>query len=96
MSVLADHPRWRDLSSVINIAICLTLVCLTLIPDVGPPDAPLLHLYIGRVSICCTIVNVSKAQGGVPVVVDSRNVIADLFYAARDAGLLFYAVPPAR
>ena len=96
VSVLADHPRWRDLSSIINIAICLTLASLTRVPDVGPPDAPLLHRYIGRANISRTIVDLSKAEGGVPVVVDSRNVIADLFYTARDAGLLFYAAPPAR
>lgn len=95
VTVLAGYPRLRQFSLVSNAAICLGLAVLTLFPDVGPTDAPLLHRYIGRAKISREIVNLAKAEGVVPVVVGNRNVIADLFYTARGAGLLFYAAPVA-
>lgn len=93
-AVLYDHPRWQIGSLVVNGAISLILPLLTLFPQLGPEDSPLLHRYLGRAAVSQQILEIAEEAGDLPIVGVSRDVVADLFYTGRDAGLRYYALPP--
>ena len=49
--------------------------------------------YLGRVEMTQAIVALARAEGVGTVVADNRDILADLFYTGRDAGLTFRAEP---
>lgn len=91
VAVLAHRPRWLTASFVINGAICLTLPLLTLMPGLTlGRDAPLVSRYLGQSALSRQILAEARARG-VPVVADRRDVLADLFFTGRDAGVMVFA-----
>lgn len=93
-AALADRPVWRGLSLAINGAVALALPLLAVFPTLPSPDRPWLSRYLGRVALTEAAIATARAQGAPVIVADRRDVLADLFHAGRDAGLVFRAVPP--
>jgi hypothetical protein len=52
-----------------------------------------LQRYLGRADLSRQIIAAAVAQGGLVVVSDNRDVLADLFYTGAHAGLEFHAPP---
>ena len=95
MAVAALPVLWRKISLGVNGALCLLLPVLTLLPTLSiDGKMPLIQRYLGRTAFSEQVIAQAKAAGGVPVVAASRDILADLFYTGRDAGLRFYAIPP--
>jgi Dolichyl-phosphate-mannose-protein mannosyltransferase len=91
---LAARPRMLALAVGINAAISIALPVLTLMPGAEfGRNAPILERYLGRADLSQQIIDAAKARGDIPVVADSRDVLADLFYTGRDAGLRIFAPP---
>ncbi|MEM1431487.1 MAG: glycosyltransferase family 39 protein [Pseudomonadota bacterium] len=57
-------------------------------------DRLVLERYLGRTEMTRQILSLAEAQGGV-VVVDDRDVLADLFYTGRDSAVAVWAAPEA-
>jgi 4-amino-4-deoxy-L-arabinose transferase-like glycosyltransferase len=94
VALLAGKPRLLAGSLVINGAIALVLPLLTLKPEVALGRAePLLSRYLGQAALSRQILDLA-AQNAVPIVAARRDVLADLFYTGRDAGISIYAVRP--
>jgi 4-amino-4-deoxy-L-arabinose transferase-like glycosyltransferase len=91
------HPRAGAAMIGLNAAICLGLIGLTLYPRavVAPNGRPVMARYLGRAEVSREIIAAAKAAGLGAVVASGRGLQADLFYTGRDAGLRFYAPPPA-
>ena len=53
-----------------------------------------LERYLGRSEMSAEILALAAAHGGT-VVADDRDILADLFYTGRDAGIAIWAVPEA-
>lgn len=90
-------PRrvWLHAGVGVNAVIALMLPLLTLAPALTlGQDQPILKRYLGRADLSRQILALAQEQGGLPVVAGSRDILADLFYTGRDAGLDFYALPP--
>ena len=88
---MAAMPRsWRIGSLVVNGGIAGALAVLTIFPTLGPAGNPLLQRYLGRAELSRQII---AAAGGLTIVADRRDVLADLFYTGRGQGLVIYAVP---
>lgn len=95
VQVLRNHPRWLAGSFLVNAVICLILPLLTIFTTLTFPNGkPLLDRQLGRASMSLQIIALSKANGDLPVLADSRGVLADLFYTGQNAGLEFYAPRP--
>jgi 4-amino-4-deoxy-L-arabinose transferase-like glycosyltransferase len=95
MAVLATVPRWRGTALVVNAVIAVALPVLVLMPGARfGGDEPLLKRYVGQRALSEEVIALAQAQGGVPVYAEARDVLADLFYTGRDAGLAFYARRP--
>jgi 4-amino-4-deoxy-L-arabinose transferase-like glycosyltransferase len=95
LAVAALPVLWRKISLGVNGALCLLLPVLTLLPTLSiDGKMPLIQRYLGRAAFSEQVIAQAKAAGDVPVVAASRDILADLFYTGRDAGLTFYAVPP--
>lgn len=94
---LSARPVWLTVSFLVNGAICLALPMATIFPGFVLPqygDAPLVARYLGRASFSQQLLALSAQQGGIPIYADNRDVLADLFYTGRDAGVTFYAPRP--
>ncbi len=90
--VLLARPRWLMVSLVINGAVSLALPVITLIPGLTlGQDRPILQRYLGRAALSAQIIALAK---GAPIVSDDRDILADLFYAARDSEVQVFARPP--
>ncbi len=88
--------RLLPVSVALNGALCLALPVLTVTapwPERG--GMPLMKRYLGRTDLSREIIALAQAQGATRVMAESRDILADLFYTGRDAGLGFYAQPPA-
>ncbi len=95
VGVLLARPRLLLLSLVLNGAVALALPALTLVPEVRlGGDAPVLKRYLGREALSLQILSLARDAGNVPIVAERRDVLADLFYTGRDAGLAIYAPRP--
>jgi 4-amino-4-deoxy-L-arabinose transferase-like glycosyltransferase len=95
VAVLANHPRLRAASFVLNGTVCLILPLLVLFPTLSlDGKALLLDRQLGRATISQQIISYAQNAGGVPVLADRRDVLADLFYTGRESGLAFYAPRP--
>lgn len=94
--VLLDRPRLLKLSLAVNGAVALILPVLTLFPALTlGRDEPLLARYLGQAALSRQILDLAEAEGGLPIVADRRDVLADLFYTGQGAGLQVYAPRPA-
>jgi len=94
--VLLDRPRLLTLSLAVNGAIAVILPVLTLFPALTlGRDEPLLARYLGQAALSRQIIGLAQAEGGLPIVADRRDVLADLFYTGQGAGLQIYAPRPA-
>lgn len=58
-------------------------------------DQPLLNRYLGRAALSQQIIALAQARGASTVMARERDVLADLFYTGRDAGLRYRAPRPA-
>ena len=94
--VLLDRPRLLTLSLAVNGAVAFILPVLTLFPaQTLGRDEPLLARYLGQAALSRQIIDMARAEGGLPIVADRRDVLADLFYTGQGEGLQIYAPPPA-
>ena len=91
MAVLAGVPRLRALAVGVNIALCIALPVLTLVPHLAVNDRPLLARYLGRTDLSQQIIALAKAEGNLPIVAADRSILADLFYTGRDEGITVYS-----
>jgi 4-amino-4-deoxy-L-arabinose transferase-like glycosyltransferase len=94
VALLLRRPRWLVASLVVNGTVALLLPLATLFPGLALGDGPLLKRYLGREALSLQIIERAQAAGGVPIVAERRDVLADLFYTGRDAGLAIYAPRP--
>jgi 4-amino-4-deoxy-L-arabinose transferase-like glycosyltransferase len=95
ISVLANHPRWLTASFLINGAICLILPLIAIFPRLSlDGQKPLIDRQLGRAAISQQLIALSQASGNVPIMANSRDILADLFYTGRDANLSLYAPRP--
>jgi hypothetical protein len=95
MTVLVARPRLLAAAVSINAAICLALAILTVFPDAHfGRDTPVLERYVGRADLSRQIAAAAQAHGNLPIVADSRDVLADLFYTGAGQSLTIYATPP--
>jgi 4-amino-4-deoxy-L-arabinose transferase-like glycosyltransferase len=95
MAVLAAWPRLRAAGLAINAAIAVALPVLTLMPALTfGGESPLLKRYLGRAALSAEVIALARAQGDTPIYAEERDVLADLFYTGRGAGLDYYARAP--
>ena len=94
MAVAVLSPRLRIWAVGVNAALCLTLAVLTTQPQFEWNGKPLLSRYLGRVAMSRQVLAIADKNGGVPIYTNSRDLLADLFYTGREAGLTFYAPAP--
>ncbi|MBC7738929.1 MAG: glycosyltransferase family 39 protein [Candidatus Saccharibacteria bacterium] len=95
--MLMPHPRWWAVSLLLNGTLSLALPILTVFPQTGPQDKPYLARYLGRADLSAQLIALARQDGAAVIVADRRDIIADLFYTGRDAGLTFYTLrPPGR
>jgi 4-amino-4-deoxy-L-arabinose transferase-like glycosyltransferase len=94
--VLAKLPRpWLIASFCVNGFISLLFPLATTAPEFLQRDGqPLLNRYIGRAEMSQTILARAQAEGLSTIVADNRDILADLFYAGRDAPVQVFAIPP--
>ena len=94
IKVLQHRPGLRAASFAINGAFCVILPVLVMYPNLQWNGTPLLARQLGRADLSQQIIALSAKAGGIPIYADSRDVLADLFYTGRDAGLTIYAPRP--
>ncbi len=95
--VLPWLPRpWLILSFVVNGGLSLALPVIgSFAEDVTLGNKhPVLERYLGRDELSAAIVDKAEDAGAGIVIAENRDVLADLFYSARDSGITFYALPP--
>lgn len=95
VAYLLRHRAWLIGAVALNGVIALLLPVLTVLPGLtfGGPE-PLLARWLGRGEMSVQILTIARAQGDLPVVAERRDILADLFYTGRDAGIAVYAAPP--
>ena len=94
VKILEHRPRWRAASLAINVAFCVLLPLLVIFPTLSMNEKPVLARQLGRADLSRQIIALSTTNNGVPIYADNRDVLADLFYTGRDAGLTVYAPRP--
>ncbi|MFN7598981.1 MAG: hypothetical protein ACK5PT_20060, partial [Cereibacter sp.] len=93
--ILLDRPRLLKLSLAVNGGIAIIVPVLTLFPGLTlGREEPLLARYLGQAALSRQIIDLAQAEGGLPVVADRRDVLADLFYTGQGAGIAVYAPRP--
>ena len=91
LAVLVLGHRGRVLAVGLNAVAAIAVPLLTILapwPEVG--GKPLMKRYLGQATLSTDILAMAKAEG-VPVLADSRDLLADLFYTGREAGVTVYA-----
>ncbi|MCF1707999.1 glycosyltransferase family 39 protein [Tabrizicola sp. J26] len=95
VAFLLRHRSWLIGAIALNAIIAVLLPVLTVVPGLTlGNDKPLLARWLGREDMSLQILAVAKAQGNLPIVAERRDILADLFYTGRDAGIAVYAEPP--
>lgn len=87
--VLPRAGRWAALG--LNLVVATAIPVLTVLapaPEVN--GQPLLNRYLGRAELSQRILALARAEG-IPVYAEDRDILADLFYTGRDAGVTVYA-----
>lgn len=91
----AALPRgWAAAAVGVNAVVAVALPVLTIFPEVSIAGRPILERYLGRADLSRQVLSVAASEG-LPVVADRRDVLADLFYVGRDAGVAILARPHA-
>lgn len=86
---------WVIASFLVNGALCLLFPVATTMPyALKQGDQPLLGRYIGRHEISDQILKTAEAHGTETIVADHRDVLADLFYTARNQPVQLFAKAP--
>ena len=88
-------PKLLAASVAINAAVSVLLPVLAItapFPESG--GKPLLARYLGRHDLSHQVIAEAERLGVQGVLATQRDILADLFYAGRDAGLDIYAPPP--
>lgn len=93
-AALAVRPFWAWAGMAVNGAVAIALPLVTLFPALERNDTPLLRRYLGIADLSRQIIAVARAER-LPIVADRRDVLADLHYTGRDAGLTILARPRA-
>ncbi|MGC1487813.1 MAG: glycosyltransferase family 39 protein [Albidovulum sp.] len=94
--LLARAPKLLPLSLMINTGLAVLLPVLAALAPVPEwQGKPLLSRYLGRADLSHQIIAAARSNGAGAVFAADRDILADLFYSGRDAGLRFYAPKPA-
>ncbi|WP_417809686.1 ArnT family glycosyltransferase [Thioclava sp.] len=94
LAVLVMGRIWRIAALAVNGVIALMIPLLTVLAPWPAKDGqPLLKRWLGRVDLSAHILALAKADG-VPIYTANRDILADLFYTGRDAGVTVYAPAP--
>jgi hypothetical protein len=94
ISWLQNHPRWLTASFIINGIACILLPLTAIFTNLSWQGVPLLDRQLGRASLSQQIIALAHQNGNLPVLADSREVLADLFYTGQSAGLTYFAPRP--
>lgn len=88
-------PRWgRWAALVLNLVPAIAIPVLTLLaPWPAVKGEPLLGRYLGREEMSRRILALATAEG-LPVYASDRDILADLLYTGRAAGVKIYAPRP--
>jgi hypothetical protein len=88
-------PKLLAASVVINAAVAVLLPVLAITaPFPESKGKPLLARYLGRHDLSQQILDEAQRLGVQGVVATERDILADLYYVGRDAGLNIYAPQP--
>ena len=93
--LLATRARWLLWAGMgVNLALSLVLlVVATQATTLRWGEDLLLARYTGRIEMADAAVVAAKGAEVTAIVADDRQLLADLFYGAREAGIALYAVP---
>jgi 4-amino-4-deoxy-L-arabinose transferase-like glycosyltransferase len=93
--LLKQHRAWLIASFVVNGALCLLFPIATTMPQTLTANGqPLLNRYIGRTEMSATILQTARTQNLTTILATDRDILADLFYNARDTDITIRALPP--
>ncbi len=93
--LLRRHRAWLVASFAINGFFCVLLPVASVIPTSFTWNGEqLLSRYLGRAEMSETIIDIAGDLGVDAIVASNRDILADLFYTGRDAGIRMFAVPP--
>ncbi|WP_158968082.1 ArnT family glycosyltransferase [Chachezhania sediminis] len=93
----AAAPRLLWIGLAINAALVVALPVVATQATtwhMGDNPQPVLRRFTGRANLSMQILDRAKAAGVGAVMVNERDLLADLFHTGRDAGIEIYAVPP--
>ncbi len=95
--LLARHRVWLILCFAVNGAASLIFPLAATVADTLTlgRDRPLLERYIGRTAMTEAILAAADAEGLGTILATDRDILADLFYTARDRPVRLFALPPA-
>lgn len=94
IGLLQNHPRWLTASFVINGVVCILLPLSVIFTNLTWQGVPLLDRQLGRAGLSQQIIALAHQNGDLPVLADSREVLADLYYTGQSAGLTYYGPRP--
>ena len=86
---------WLIAGVAVNAALSLAIAMIVTLPPWLPERVRELTMqrYLGRVELTEAIVATAREEGLQTVVARNRDILADLFYTGRNAGLFFRSVP---
>ncbi|WP_163025883.1 ArnT family glycosyltransferase [Chachezhania antarctica] len=96
-ALLAVAPRLLWAGLALNAALVLALpVAVTQATGwhIGDNPQPVLRRYTGRANVSNQIIDEARRQNVTAVMVQGREVLADLYHTARDSDVAIYAIPP--
>lgn len=93
--LLKQHHAWLIVGFAINGTLSLIFPLATTAPELLQRNGqPLLNRYIGRTDMTQTILRTAETAGLTTIVATDRDILADLFYTARDTQTEIFALPP--
>ncbi|MBM7070137.1 glycosyltransferase family 39 protein [Actibacterium sp. 188UL27-1] len=93
-----NHRHWLTGSLVLHGIFAATIPLGAIFAASAAPDSLLERVYgryLGQTAFSEAILTAAQRDGVTAIVADNRDVLADLFYTGRDAGLPIYAKPRA-
>ena len=101
-TILAVFLLWQRARILLWIGLALNLLVAAALPiamtgadrwTARDGERLLLRRYVGRAETSATILAAAERAGVDTIVAKHRDILADLFYAARDSDVTIYAVP---
>lgn len=93
--LLRNHRAWLIAGFAINGALSLILPLATTVPELLQRNGqPLLNRYIGRTEMTQDILQTAETAGLSTIVAADRDILADLFYTARNSDIRIFALSP--